>query len=550
MAADVLACRQRGAVASPARQLRPLLGELRSTHSFHWYQLEAIRSTRNKLSASVIELPCGSGKSVVCAGLVLDAIETGDACFDVLVLCPNETAAQAMRATISRFTTIPEVQLILIHSSTKDRPLPRDHAVWITTYSFLKERTDDHDVVERTCRGVLTLKQLRGCMRHKISWKRIIADEVHRTAATHLKDLMKHLNYESSSCLHGLTGTFNRNDRHEINVLKELFSEVSYTVSDAQLVQEGFLAPVKCVHVIVPYDDQCRAAAAEPHKYLKPHKATQLNGPSLVAITRIVQLHSKHKILVFAQSLDALTLISELLQAPLVWGDMSQALRSLHVHCFNKCDPELYHVLVCSEVFDEAIDICGVSVVIDAGSRFGSENQARQRYGRVTRPGVGVDGKPKVGYFYMLDVEGSELSWTYPKKSDFIAQKTECEFVHWRIEPGPDDSPLLELSRQRIKKLVAAQQARNAALARARDEMGGPAAGALCILTGKPFVQPVRASDGYWYEKEAIEYRLFQLSQRHSPTTGALLADCTLRPAQKWSQAAAKRSRAASAATD
>jgi superfamily II DNA or RNA helicase len=520
-----------GAVSPMARSLRPLSGRLRETHSFHWYQREAIQSTRGRRTASVIELPCGSGKSVVCCGLVLDAIELGTGRIDVLVLCPNETAAQTMRTTLSRFTTIPDLQLVLVHSSTKDRPLPRDHAVWITTYSFLKEKAEDHDAVERTYTGDLTMRQMRCCMRTKISWERIIADEVHRTAAAHLKDLMEQLNYESSSCLHGLTGTFNRNDRQEIAVLKELFSEVTYEVSDALLVHEGFLAAVNCVHVIVPYDAPCRDAAAR----LNPHKATQLNGPSLVAIQRIVQRHKRHKILVFAQSLDALSLIGELLQVPIVWGEMSQALRSLHVHCFNKCDPELYHVLVCSEVFDEAIDM-SVTVVIDAGSRFGSENQAKQRYGRMARPGLAEDGvSPKVGFFYMLDVEGSELSWTYPKKSHFITQKTGAVFVDERIDPEPADEPIIELSRQRIQKLVQAQKCKEEEEARLRVELSGPAPGSVCPLTGKPYVNPVRASDGFWYEKEAIEHRIFVLGQRHSPQTFKLFPDATLLPPSgKW----------------
>lgn len=343
-----------------SRRGLPLSGNFRPGVDLRWYQQDAVTAAQQASTASVIVMPCGSGKTLVCVALALDVIRTTDGFGDVLMLCPNETAVHNLSVTIANVTDIPSSRIFHIVTASKARPLPTDYSVWITSYSFLKEGASAVDSDSPRAIAVkwpssnlsVTAREARKFMR-TVSWKGIIADEVHRTAASELQVMMHQLRHESSRQLKGLTATFNRNLRSEIGILHNLFSDVTYRVGWDELVRAGHLSPVRCTRMIVPWDEQMQNAyAALPDRRLM---LTQLNSVSLICIYRLVRRHAQHRILVFAQSIVVLDLLAKMLRCPQITGDTPHDLRTLHVEAFKQIVPGVspYHVLVCSEVSDE-----------------------------------------------------------------------------------------------------------------------------------------------------------------------------------------------------
>lgn len=166
-----------------------------------------------------------------------------------------------------------------------------------------------------------------------------------------------------------------------------------------------------------------------------------------------------------------------------------------------------------------------VSVVIDVGSKYGSENQSLQRLGRLTRPGVEIDGSPKVGYFYTIQIRDCPLSeWITEKKKAFIECETGGTFLTEEMHASSEDACEEGITSDSYRLIAKMMQERDAIPSVA------PSAGqSVCPITKHAPNDPVRAADGHLYERSAIEAWLAQ-GNVFSPSTGALLANNTLRP--------------------
>ena len=348
-----------------------LTGELCS--ELRDYQKHVLaEAAQHPKNAHIFEMPCGSGKTRVCTALVVQCIRLYVGHCDILVLCPNDVAALAMYSDIRVETTVSADQILLVHTNTASQGVPRARAVWVSTYPFMtsfSEAPGDPALApgdapapalsrvqlsQKYSRMRLNSTSMRHIMHKEIVWSRIIADEVHRSAAQGLLAMHWRLRYDAASSLYGLTATFHRNEEKDMDELHNLFFDAKvHTVSWQSLVLLGHIARVNCFKTLVPLDPCFEAALRTSEMKKRELMLLQLNGPTLAAVHRIVQRHKNLKTIVFAQSRVVLDVLAQILRAPCVHGDTTQEMRHVHVEAFNRMGtegvPMYYYVLVCTE---------------------------------------------------------------------------------------------------------------------------------------------------------------------------------------------------------
>src|SRR5690606_4971632 len=144
---------------------------------------------------------------------------------------------------------------------------------------------------------------------------------------------------------------------------------------------QGWIAPAVCTEVRVELPDDLRLAYATASTQAR-YRIAATAPAKLKAVDRIVDAHAGDRILVIGTYLDQLRTIAAHLDAPLVTGSTSQAVREERFRAFR--DGEL-PLLVVSKVANFSLDLPEANVAIQVSGAFGSRQEEAQRLGRILR---------------------------------------------------------------------------------------------------------------------------------------------------------------------
>jgi DNA excision repair protein ERCC-3 len=335
------------------------------TCALRTYQSEAVAAWWADGSAAggngVLVLPCGAGKTVI--GLAAMA----QAGVHTLIVA---TSILAARQWIAELRSKTEVDPALIGEYSGDRKDIRP--ITVATYQVLTWRHpaagDDAELEE--AHPHLRLFNTR-------QWGLVVYDEVHLLpapvfrATAHIQAVRRL----------GLTATLVREDGKEPDVFS-LIGPKRYDAPWRELEAQGWIAPATCTEVRVELGDEERMAYAVAPTQAR-YRIAACAPAKLAVLDRLVAQHATDRVLVIGQYLDQLKEVAQRLDAPLVTGQTSQAVREERFADFR--DGRL-KLLVVSKVANFSIDLPEANVAIQLSGTFGSRQEEAQRLGRILRP--------------------------------------------------------------------------------------------------------------------------------------------------------------------
>ncbi|MDR1135361.1 MAG: helicase-associated domain-containing protein [Clostridiales Family XIII bacterium] len=308
----------------------------------------------------VIVLPCGAGKTIV-GMAAMTKLQT-----ETLILTTAITAVRQWIAELTDKTSLTADQ-IGEYSGEKKEIKP----VTISTYQILGASERHRELMNSR------------------EWGLIIYDEVHTLPAPVFRMTAE---LQSKRRL-GLTATLIREDGLESDVFT-LIGPKRYEVPWKVLEKSGYIAKAECFEVRVPLADSLRMDYAVADKRKKFRIAAE-NPGKLQILQRLLKEHSGRHILVIGLYISQLTLIAEMLDAPIITGKTKSGKRDELYQRFR--DGE-FSVIIVSKVANYAIDLPDANVAIEISGTFGSRQEEAQRLGRILRPKPGENR----AWFYTL----------------------------------------------------------------------------------------------------------------------------------------------------
>lgn len=302
--------------------------------------------------SGVVVLPCGAGKTLVGAGAMARAKAT------TLILVTNTVSARQWREELLKRTSLTEDEIGEYSGARKEiRP------VTIATYQVLTHKR----------KGVFPHLELLDAR----DWGLVLYDEVHLLPAPIFRmtaDLQARRRL-------GLTATLVREDGRESDVFS-LIGPKRFDAPWKDIENQGYIAPADCVEVRVtlPEHDRLVYATTEPEDRYRFASCSEVKNP---VVEQLVARHAGAPTLVIGQYLDQLDTLAGRLNADIITGETSVAVRQKLFQQFR--DGEIT-LLVVSKVANFSIDLPEASVAIQVSGTFGSRQEEAQRLGRVLRP--------------------------------------------------------------------------------------------------------------------------------------------------------------------
>ena len=311
----------------------------------------------------VVVLPCGSGKTTV-------GIRFAELCqATTLIVTNSSNSVKQWKQALLDFTTLTESQISCYDADNKVFA-----PVTICTYNMLAYRYKKEFI--HFNRFI------------KENWGVLILDEVHLMPANMFRIVAS---FQATKRL-ALTATFVREDKREKDIFT-LIGPKRYDKPWKDLEAQGFIARVTLKEMRVPLTKEDKQRYLESKTYQEKLSIAVMSPNKLKAVKQLLAKHKNEKILIIGQFTDQLEMIAEQLNLPVLHGKNSSKERE---YLYNKMRNGELNELVASSIANAALDIPGISVVIQVSFQGGSRNEEAQRVGRCTRP------KDKPAYFYTL----------------------------------------------------------------------------------------------------------------------------------------------------
>ncbi|WP_371498610.1 DEAD/DEAH box helicase [Kitasatospora sp. NBC_00374] len=315
------------------------------------YQQQAVEGFWHG-GSGVVVLPCGAGKTLVGAAAMAEAKST------TLILVTNTVSARQWKHELVKRTSLTEDE-IGEYSGTRKEIRP----VTIATYQVMTTKR----------KGVYAHLELFDAR----NWGLVVYDEVHLLPAPVFKftaDLQARRRL-------GLTATLVREDGREGDVFS-LIGPKRFDAPWKEIEAQGYIAPADCCEVRVTLSDSERLtyATAEPEE---KYRYCSTTATKRRVVESLVRKHAGDQTLVIGQYIDQLDELGEVLNAPVIKGETSNAQREKLFEAFRTKE---ISVLVVSKVANFSIDLPEATVAIQVSGTFGSRQEEAQRLGRVLRP--------------------------------------------------------------------------------------------------------------------------------------------------------------------
>jgi DNA excision repair protein ERCC-3 len=335
------------------------------TAELRTYQADAVAAWWADGSAAggngVLVLPCGAGKTVIGLAAIVQA-GTHTLIVATSILAARQWITEALDKT--------DLDPSLVGEYSGDRKQLRP--ITVATYSVLTWRDpkapEDAPLLEAHPHLAVFDAQ---------EWGLVIYDEVHLLPAPVFRATAQ---IQAVRRL-GLTATLVREDGKEPDVFS-LIGPKRYDAPWRDLEAQGWIAPARCVEVRVDLPEEVRmryATAPDRDRYRIAATARQ----KLTVVEALAAWHLEDRVLVIGQYLDQLRELAEALDAPLVTGRTSQAVREERFAAFRT--GELSRLVV-SKVANFSIDLPEANVAVQVSGAFGSRQEEAQRLGRILRP--------------------------------------------------------------------------------------------------------------------------------------------------------------------
>jgi superfamily II DNA or RNA helicase len=372
----------------------PLTDKITFTGKLRDYQEEALEKWRENRHRGIIALPTGSGKTIIGVAAIAELSER------TLIITYTKEQLRQWIQQIEKNTDTPKSYVSPFYSEEK-RLSPITVSTYQTAFRHIRELAYRYSL--------------------------LIVDEVHHLPAEKFKRIALGL---YSPHRMGLSATVIREDGKHTELFP-LMGGIVYHKTPQEMVEKGYLAPFitriikveltpderkeyeklrniyRALSMGLPFNEVLkRAQKGDPRmgRALSIHSSMQQVFQKASAKEKAVkdlvqkELAENAKILVFTQYVEQAKKLGEILEAPVLTGEMDIRERSHVLDEFRNAEKG---VLVLTTVGDEGLDIPDVNVgIIVAGT--GSRRQYVQRLGRLLRPRPGKTAK-----LYEIIVKGT-----------------------------------------------------------------------------------------------------------------------------------------------
>lgn len=361
------------------------------------YQYKSIVhiTNNNSLKSGIIELPCGSGKTLV--GILCIHSISGK----TIILCHNNLSCNQWKKEIIKYTNLLDNDINVI--SSYERKKENNSMIIIMTYQLLSKKIGEF-INEKNNQNCSTIKSFYKELQNEL-FDLIIFDEAHSVVANTFQIIVKNI---MANCKIGLSATFVRED-HRVNFLDFLIGPKLYSGNWIELIEKGYLAKITCYQINVIMSKEFQTFYMNENNILDGKVDFKVNKVlkkylcmfdfnKINVIRQLVQYHhnKSDKILIFGQEIIGLITISRFLSdlfiIPVITGDTKEYERLQIIQLFNE---NKINCIIFGIIGDIGINIPSANVIIQFASEYSNRRQETQRVGRILRPG-------KESIFYSL----------------------------------------------------------------------------------------------------------------------------------------------------
>lgn len=360
------------------------------------YQREAAESFLGIDTVSggsgVIVLPCGAGKTLVGAEIVM-AMQ-----MKTLILSANIVAAKQWKSELINKYNLPSELIGEYHGQTKQVA-----PITLATYQILSKRSKKSDQFEHLA------------LINSENWGLIIYDEVQILPA----ELFRMTSQLQARRRLGLTATLVREDGKEPHVFS-LIGPKRYEVPWRILEQQGWIAKAKCYEIRIPFSPTDRAihdAAEKPHRF----KIAAENPLKIDVIEQLLRFHPDERVLIIGTFVEHIRKIADALGWPVLDGSSTQKKRD---QIFDRFKTGEIRGVVLSKIANTSIDLPDASMVIQVSGQFGSRQEEAQRLGRALRPKAGLN---QALFFSVVTEDSAEEPFALNRQMFLLEQGYEYE---------------------------------------------------------------------------------------------------------------------------
>lgn len=355
------------------------------------YQQEALARWKHQTEllcgSGVAVLPCGAGKTVVGIAALASLRKAA------LILTSSSTSVQQWKQELLDKTTLTEQDIgVYCGRSKQVRPIT------IATYNILTHRSSK--TADFAHMQLFTERE----------WGIIIYDEVHLLPAPVFRMTA---DIQATRRL-GLTATLIREDGCAEDVYS-LIGPKLYDMNWKNAEQQQVIAEVHCTEIRVPLDKAVQMKYEKAGAREKLRIASE-NAEKLTVVRQLLEKHADKQTLVIGQYLSQLSEAAQLLQAPLLTGEVSHEKRQ---KIFDQFKSGAIRVLVLSKIANLAVDLPDASVAIQLSGSFGSRQEEAQRIGRLLRPKQGTNE----AWFYTLVTDRTKETEFAMKRQLFMLEQ-------------------------------------------------------------------------------------------------------------------------------
>ena len=362
----------------------------------HQHQIDCVVKARGVVRGYA-DLPCGSGKTLVCYMLANDQGAYNDPPRNVLIVGGSRSTSTQLYTNGCQNTSLDQsLEYAFEQKEIRLAPSTCERRVHVTSYAFILS-LHNQPFAER--------------MYTTVAWDLIVLDEVHQAMGAQTWKCLQRIIRPTSRVI-GLTGTPYRtptpNELDKSATSAKNIDQNSsfldalgprfFQVSIKDLGNKGLIAKLNFKFLTVPMDDSMRNGKYEMMPATERRDAAALNSNKALAIAKIVSYHRARKEtgIIFIQKLACADALSQMIRnvkcmdgGVVMVGATSEEKATEHNQRLQKALGMLERneipFLILSQAYEFGIDVPSIRYVAMSDGPGASVRSDTQRTGRVCR---------------------------------------------------------------------------------------------------------------------------------------------------------------------